>query len=124
MGRSHGAVRALVLKRILAERQAQDCTTGDNFAGGSVSEAAQAFEIEHCDHPIIDLDQAGLFENVQRLADPLAGGADDIADFILRQFDLAFGARMRSTMRADAAVQRLWRLKAAVKRRSETSRTC
>jgi hypothetical protein len=63
---------------------------------------------------------------VQRLADPLAGGADDIADFILRQFDLAFGARieLRSTMRADAAVQRLWRLKAAVKRRSETSRTC
>ena len=120
------AVRALVLKRILAERQAQDCTTGDNFAGGSVSEAAQAFEIEHCDHPIIDLDQADLFENMQRLADPLAGGADDMADFLLRQFDLAFGAwvELRSTMREDAAVQRLWRLKAAVKRRSETSRTC
>jgi hypothetical protein len=46
------------------------------------AEASQAVDIEHRDHPVLHLDQAGFLQHLQSLTDPLPRCTDEMAKLL------------------------------------------
>jgi len=57
------------------------------------AEASQAVDIEHRDHPVLHLDQAGFLQHLQSLTDPLPRCTNEMAKLFVGDFDAAFAAR-------------------------------
>src|SRR5512140_1410755 len=75
-----------------------------NSAARSAAEFLQTGQVEHRNQAVIDLDQAGPAQHLQRTIDALARGAGKVAELFLRNLDLRGG--MRIEMRVEQRRER------------------
>src|SRR5512141_3516067 len=66
-----------------------------NSAARSAAEFLQADQVEHRNQAVIDLDQAGPAQHLQRTIDALTRGAGKVAELFLRNLHMRVGFRIK-----------------------------